>query len=111
MGEVNNLKPMLLLFLSQRCCQAIKIIFKFPSQFVFCFPYVFDYFVFHLTFSHEFLRSADLRTVMVIQHTKFTDTWFHLGVINVFEIPSHKIIDSMNSRERDMKRIIYSFFR
>ena len=48
---------------------------------------------------------------MVIQHTKFTDTWFYLGVINVFEVPSHEIIDSMNSRERDMKRIIYSFFR
>ena len=41
---------MLLLFLSQRCCQAIKIVLKLLSQFVFRFPYLFNYFVFHLNF-------------------------------------------------------------
>ena len=48
---------------------------------------------------------------MTMQPTKFTDAWFHLRVIDMFEVPSHKIIDAMNSRERDMKRIIYCFFR
>ena len=50
-GEIDSLKPMLLLFLSQRCRQAIKIIFKLPSQFVFRFPYLFNYFIFHHRFS------------------------------------------------------------
>ena len=91
---------MLLLFLPQRCRQAVEIIFKFLRQFVFGSPYFFDYLIFHLIFSHEFLRGTDFRVVITMQNTKLTDTWFHFGIIDMFEIPSHKIVDAVNGRKR-----------
>ena len=108
--EINNSKPMLLLFLPQRCRQAVEIIFKFLRQFVFGSPYFFDYLISHLIFSHEFLRGTDFRIVITMQNAKLTDTWFHFGIIDMFEIPSHKIVDAVNGRKRYMKCIIYRFF-